>query len=355
VAYILSRDLTEDSEPGLQSLYRYEVDSDKLELIATLGVIIQFSQHEGFEIQVSADGETVYFESEKVLASGGRNGFSNFYVWRDNAVSLVASFDLDPYNNSSTVTAWASPNGRYLAFRAGTKLLDYNPSAPGKCIYNGTYDGDYSICRQAYRYDADTHTLSCASCPADGQPALGAAHFGYAEDEWVNEQLPRVVTNDGQVFFDTPNRLVPSDSNGSRDVYEYDGTNVRLISPGQGAPSELAAIGGDGHDIFFLTQNQLVKEDIDSALDVYDARIGGGFASQNGEVPSADCSADDCRGLPPAPPPPPPGGSETTVGPGSPSARKKQRCGREHRVRKVKGKQRCVNQHKSNSNRRQGR
>jgi hypothetical protein len=345
VAYIFSADLTDDSAPGAEYLYRYTVSSGNLEMLTPVGVGPS-------AFQVSADGSTVYFESVSALTGAPSKG-KNYYVWRDGELSLVAA--LDPSFDAPNLQRWASRNGRYLAFKSGTKLTDYAPTAPGCEETTANLDGKGGTCRQVYLYDADSHVLSCASCLPSDRTATGSAHFGYSESEWGDETVPRVVTDSGQVFFDSPDKLVSSDTNAVRDVYEYDGSTVRLISTGYGEAAQIAAVGGDGEDVFFTTQNKLVKEDTDRANDLYDARVGGGIASQNAAKPSAACAAEDCRGLAPAPPAPPPGGSETTIGPGSHTARKTRRCGKGRHKQSVKGKPRCLKRHQAHKNRRQGR
>ena len=41
-----------------------------------------------------------------------------------------------------------------------------------------------------------------------------------------------LLTDAGQVFFQTAEALVPADTNGMLDVYEYEGGHVSLISSG---------------------------------------------------------------------------------------------------------------------------
>lgn len=361
VAYILSQDLTEDSTADEGYLYRYTVATGKLEIATRVGPVT--GSDPALALQVSADGKTVYFVSSQALTGAPIKGPS-VYVLRDGQLSMVASLDADPQlSNLSLFSVAASSSGRYLAFAAQSKLTSYDTVAPGVCLPDATEPLDVTDgihCLQVYRYDADAKELTCASCPPDNRQATGTARFAPPNDEYATEQVIRAATNSGQVFFDTPDALVSGDINAARDVYEYDGTNRRLISSGHGFKSRLAAVGGEGRDVFFTTQNKLVRVDADESADLYDARVGGGFAWQN-EIPGSDCLGDDCRGLPPTPPTPPPGGSETTFGPGNDASRKG-RCPKGRKARKVKGKQRCVKQKKSgrkqsrtNTNRRQSR
>jgi hypothetical protein len=233
---------------------------------------------------------------------------------------------------------WASPNGRYLGFASASKLTDYDPHSP-HCTRP-------TACEEIYLYDAETDSLSCASCRPDGGRGTGNAFIGFEGDELVNDQLPKVTTNDGRVFFDTPDQLVPQDVNSVQDVYEYDGKEVNLISAGDGTRSQIAGVSADGNDVFFTTKDRLVGIDRDNATDVYDARVNGGLASQNPPPPREECIRDDCKAVPNGGPELPFGGSEGLSGPENVSDAPKQRCGKGRYARKVKGKTRCVKQKK---------
>jgi sugar lactone lactonase YvrE len=349
VAYIFSKELTEDSKAGITYLYRYTVATEDLEALTPVAKPGELY----IPRQVSADGSTVYFETVSELTPGA-SGYS-FYVWRDGSLSRVASLENNDVELVIRFPSWMSPSGRYFAFESASNLTGYDT---GSCIDFRAVASPPPRCVQVYRYDADLKQLTCASCPPSGELPRGGANLGVGGDEVAGENYPRAVNDAGQVFFDTVEQLIPADTNAVEDVYEYDGSEVRLISPGHGEKSQLAGVSRDGRDVFFTTTARLVKADVDGANDVYDARIGGGIASQNAEAPSAACFGEDCRGLPPVPPAPPPGGSETTFGPGTQSARKKARCAKGRKLREVKGKQRCVKsvkKGKANQSRRQGR
>jgi hypothetical protein len=110
--------------------------------------------------------------------------------------------------------------------------------------------------------------------------------------------LARALTDDGRrAFFNTDEALVPEDTNGAVDVYEYDvpGRQAHLISSGTDpADSYFMDASADGHDVLFVTRAQLVGWDTDQAYDLYDARVGGGFPEP--PVAVAGCSGDGCQG-----------------------------------------------------------
>jgi hypothetical protein len=97
------------------------------------------------------------------------------------------------------------------------------------------------------------------------------------------------------VFFQTRDALVPSDTNGLLDVYEYEGGRVYLISSGTSSfESNLEDASESGDDVFFRSNQQLVPQDTREGLIViYDARVAGGFPAP--ASPPACTTADACR------------------------------------------------------------
>jgi DNA-binding beta-propeller fold protein YncE len=345
--YFFSENLTDSSAPGVRSLYRYEPETDGLDLLTEVG-----PNSHGF--QVSADGSSVYFGSRMALLPGAISGEANVYVWRNDSLSLVSSYIFpDSEGEYGIERWWSSPNGRYFAYLA----IGPNTTGNPLCTIG---NNDSFHCREIYRYDAVTGETLCVSCNSDGKPSGSPKPWiGPTTSDLAPFAFPRVVNDRGQVFFDSPDQLVAADTNSTQDVYEFsDGAGLRLISSGHGPESVLADISADGRDVFFTTGEQLVREDTDNAIDLYDARIGGGIPSQNA-VPPTPCNGEDCRGQVIPPPTPPPGGSETTFGPGNQSSRKKARCPKGRHSQRVKGKARCVKRKitksQANDNRRQSR
>ena len=196
--------------------------------------------------------------------------------------------------------------------------------------------------KQAYLYDYAGQNLVCASCVAEvtptadvkieggntgGLPFLGDQHVG----------LGRSASNNGQMFFDTVDSLLPRDTNGKRDVYEYDvGRGLRLISTGQSdSDSLLGDSSEDGSTVDFMTRESLVGQDGDVLRDLDVARIGGNAAAQSPPPPQA-CQGDACQGQFTSPPPGP--GPGTSVFEGPPNATKSLNC----RKKFVRRNGRCV-------------
>jgi hypothetical protein len=223
------------------------------------------------------------------------------------------------------LTARVSPNGRYLAFMSQRSLTGYDNTD----AHSGAAD------EEVFRYDATYNDLTCVSCAPTGARPSGVfdtGHFpGLLVDrpqtwggQWLAGSLPgwtrvdvrralyqsRYLTNDGRVFFNSSDALVPQDVNGQEDVYEYepDGLGtchreagcVALLS--SGTSSREAAFldtGAEGHDAFFLTDSRLSPTDVDSELDVYDAHACSSESpcvSQSTSTVQACESTESCRG-----------------------------------------------------------
>ena len=234
----------------------------------------------------SADGSRVYFVAGKELAPGATAGENNLYMWTAGGgfqfitgpVTLTSNWSTSDTARTSRVT----PDGMHLAFTANNSLTGFPDN--GKS--------------QAYLYSAASGALVCASCvvvePADGASILGGT-AGFLVDH-----LSRNLSDDGgSLFFVTDEALVPEDSNGIEDIYEYDAASgaVGLISTGT---DPLTAHFGDasaaGTDALFTTRERLVPLDTDSAVDAYTARVGGGLASQHPAPPAPPCTGKGCRG-----------------------------------------------------------
>ena len=125
----------------------------------------------------------------------------------------------------------------------------------------------------------------------------------------MNTYLPRWMASDGsKVFFDSTRPLVPQDTNGRMDVYEWEqdgsgdclrGTGcIYLLSSGTSPePSELIDASESGDDVFFVTRAQLVEEDGNQNWDVYDARADAPLPPT-----PPQCTGSGCQGVPLAPP-----------------------------------------------------
>jgi hypothetical protein len=118
---------------------------------------------------------------------------------------------------------------------------------------------------------------------------------------------------------------LPRDSNGKRDVYEYENGQLHLISSGTSDKnSTLIAASPSGKDVFFATEDRLVGWDTDQNIDAYDARVNGGFPEP--PTPPPACEGDACQAAPVVPNDPTPG-SSSFEGAGNVAEPKAGRCG----------------------------
>jgi WD40 repeat protein len=286
-------------------LYRYDFQADDLVYIDAISVRLRFNPYRAIHA-VSPDGASVAY-------SGANEKMS---IWHQGEKTEL--LDLH-YNSVGFWTVQFSPNSKYLAF------TDADTSFGG---FGGAEEGD------VYLYDVDSGELSCGSC-IDGQPTVSA--FTPSGEKIVSNRLPRAVDDNGRLFFTSSVALLPQDTNGVEDVYVFKAGQVSLITPGKEPyPAYLMDISDDGRDVYFATDQSLVAQDVNRERDIYDARIGGGFPSQN-TLPPAPCSGEGCQGIAPTPPPAGLIGSESAMEAGQ-KKRSLHRC-KKGRVR-VKG--RCV-------------
>jgi hypothetical protein len=265
---------------------------------------------------VSADGSYVYFFSAGQLVSGEPplGPSIGLYAWHNGEIRFIGetagAADVIPDSLGTSpgfqsLSSRVSPDGSHLLFmthsdagyRGRWGFSGYDHSTR-RCTFDSNIPGR---CRELYLFDADAGSLVCASCDPTGAPATADALLD-ARAGTGGANTPVHVTHalsaDAQrVFFHTRTALVPEDSNGRTDVYEYDvpTATVHLISSGKdSANSYFMDASPNGNDVFFVTRQRLVGWDVDQNYDLYDARIGGGLPDPAPAAPA--CSGDACQG-----------------------------------------------------------
>ncbi len=342
--------LTADStaESGEPDLYQCVLPEGASKCELTDLTVAKAGEHADV-LQVSVLGRTdtshVYFTAKGLLASntreytdargkqlveGAQSGETNLYFDQGGTITFIATLA-----EGEVGTGAVSPDGTWFAFESRKSLTGYENT-----------DSLGHAAQEIFLYSAVSHELVCASCNPSGE----AVSAGGA-------QLPtltsRPLADGGRLFFDTNEELVPSDTNGNRDVYEYEGSRLSLISSGTSSGDSLfTGASESGDDAFFASVQALVPPDTgQEAHQVYDARVGGGFPSI--ASPPSCTTADACR-TPVSPQPSIYGAPSSQMPSGSgdlaplaapPPTKPKSKslkCKHGFVVKKVKGKNRCV-------------
>jgi hypothetical protein len=277
-------------------------------------------------IGVSNDGDYVYFVAHGALAQGAMTGEPNLYLLHEGTpifITTLAESDLEhmrPYEGGAPDragdlepglgqrTAEVTPNGQALVFMSSRSLTGYDNLAPA----NG---GQLVPTSEVYLYEAGDAKLVCVSCARSGEPPQASSLLeqgetsGYLPVSWSNTYIPQWLSGDGsRVFFDSDIPLVPQDTNGTQDVYEWerDGAGscqeskgcIYLISDGiNETASWLIGASATGRDVFFVSRAKLTPDDGTDTDVLYDARADG---TQPPAPPQ--CSGTGCQGVPGAPP-----------------------------------------------------
>jgi hypothetical protein len=315
-----------DQDGGLTDLYLWDESKPETERWTLLsagdqtGVETEFGGVLGYaqdQLSVHDLDYGFFTASNQILAGQPDAPGQKIYAWSLDGGQVTVSY----VATADQTVVRVSPNGRFLAFASSNRLTAYD---------NGAH-------QEIYRYDGQTDQLVCVSCDPVGRAQSTDATFIFitgTEETFDNGHVERNLTDDGRVFFQSSEGLVPRDANGMLDVYEYEDGLPYLISRGSGSQaSRFVDASADGRDAFFVTSDQLVGWDVDHAYDVYDARVGGGLPEPPPGI--VGCEGDACQ---PAPVPPndPTPASESYNGVGNvkPPLKKKPRKHKRHHKKK---------------------
>jgi hypothetical protein len=307
IVYFVSRAaLTDDATPGsgYGSLYRLDTNSGTLTDLTVVSDPIDVPAM-GTTLGMSHDGSTLYFNTLNALTPDAITGALQIYRSDATGIRLVARLDIDDAGVNNYL---ASDDLRYFAFVSTSQPTGFDNTDP-KCA------GPRNGCSEVYVYDAVKDSVRCATCVnADGGNRDSSLGLQPAS---ISQYASRAVLNDGRVFFTSREALVPGDTNGKLDVYQWqDGVNTLISSGKSPQDSAFAEASTDGRDVFFRTYDQLVSGDGDQEADLYDARVNGGIAAQNQPIQTPRvCGEDACQGPLTAAPGPLAAGSVSFVGP----------------------------------------
>jgi hypothetical protein len=361
---------TPDGETALfsggagEQLYRFDVATKTPTPIAggTIGVA-----------GASEDLSHVYFTSTEALVAGASAGQQNLYLADEGEIDFIAM--LNPATADFSVAAVnpihhfarVSADGSRLAFMSSRSLTDYDNA--------DTVTAEPAA--EVYLYDAEAEELHCASCNPSGSRPMAAeprAPFSLnPSGQWAAAWIPtwpwslnplHPLSEDGnRLFFNSYDALLPRDTNGVQDVYQWEapgsgdceeadgdyfpqnGGCIALISSGQSPQmSEFAEASPDGESVFFTTASGFDPAD-PGLIDIYVARVGGGYPLI---APPNPCLGDACQGVPPAPHDPTPASAGFRGAGNVKPVKPRPGCpkGSKRRARRA-SKARCVsNQHK---------
>ena len=346
-----------------------------LTLLVSLATVSSPSGSTGV-IGASEDGHRLYFQAagSQLVSGGPPVGQDGIYYWQDadgtpgGTLSFIGEDQLADLASASNYSLWVinpkpsrvTPDGTSLLFETS----DGSGLAPGyeqlSChdkVSINPNNNNTGGCSEVYVYRADGSTpaepnLICASCDPSGELPTGSAFVNVRKEAGAGNfstHLSHALSDDGRyVFFSSPDPLVPADTNGAFDAYEYDMQTgqIHLLSSGTSASnSYFLDASADGHDAYIITRQRLLGWDVDNAYDIYDVRSGGGFPEP--PATTAPCAGETCL------PAIPPVGSAAPVGsvgegPGNPNSTRP-RCPKGKHAVKSRSKTRCVAKKHHNS------
>lgn len=304
--------LTNEPKATGDALYRYDIASDELSLVA--------SDPDGIQLlDLSDDGSTLVYTL--------RNPTAPPLVVRHHDVEAVIGTAVRAADGDTTSLDWGGvlskrPDKRALRITSDGRVVVFASA--------GSFAGTTPGVTRVYRWEAG-RGVAVVSVDESGDPVTADARITnwstisplerirnnvFLAGLRFNPNVGRVMSDDGsRVFFETTQRLVPGDVNDVLDVYEWHDGRVQLVSPGtQGTHARYHDNSADGRTVFFTTASRLIPElDRNGSRDLYAARIGGGFPLP---LPPATCSGDGCQAETPPRPDVPVAASDVFKGPG---------------------------------------
>lgn len=259
--------------------------------------------------QTGEDGAYIYLVAHGVLAAAKNargqtaiEGRPNVYLLQNHSATFIATLDSTDkkigFNQGEQSNNWranqaerlaeVTPDGLHLIFQSRASLTGYD---------NLNVDaGKPSV--EVFVYSAADANLVCASCDPTGAPPP-VKEFDESKLTVSSEArtyMHRWISEDGnRVFFDSEEPLVPQDTNGLQDVYEWeregegtcatvspahaDGGCLFVLSGGASQyDSFLVDADASGENVFFDHVGPLGTAEVAGGRnELYDARVNGGF------------------------------------------------------------------------------
>jgi DNA-binding beta-propeller fold protein YncE len=377
-----SEGLEEEEGRGLGDLYVCEVEEVagklgcKLEDV-TAGTGIR-PANEPAAVQgvlgASNDGSTIYFVADAQLTANAgpgrcvpRNSVEHteeqegllpplkctLYVahrgaggWETKLVSTITTSDQADWNLVPSAAALrdissrVSPEGGFLTFMSDRRLTGYD----NRDASSGKPD------EEVYLYDRAGQHVSCVSCnPSNVRPHGVFDHEASGEgigllidrpqaweNQWVSAVIPgwtnrskesanyqpRYLNDEGRLFFNSADPLVPDDKSAKADVYEFEPNGIGTCHSATGCISLMSSgtsenesafidASANGNSMFFITSQKLLSSDEDTGFDIYNARVctpASPCLKPPGAKPPPCGSEAECKGggatIPASPPVP---------------------------------------------------
>lgn len=274
-----TQQLTDEDHDAGRDLYRYDVEAEELSLLSGAPSEVSGEVVENAVVYPSEDGGRVYFRASGEMVPGESVPGEKLFVADASGVRLVgpATFPASPQIQ-------LSDDGERALFVTNTQVLEEDTDANG----------------DAYLYDAEAESVTRISTgPSGGNGASSVSIDApspanlHAEETGNLRPYYAITAAGDRAFFQTDESLVPEDTNGVLDVYEWWEGETRLITPGyQPLKSEFGGISRDGVSVAFATNATLVSADVDGdGRDIYIARLGGGFPEP---LAPATCNSSSC-------------------------------------------------------------
>lgn len=228
------------------------------------------------------DGTIYFLSPEKLDGSGTTNEANLFGASPGGSPHFVAT--LEASSPSVRNALYDNEVHRYSDFQVTPSGDD--AAFASKLPLTGFDSQGHS---EVFRFAAPSQ-LDCVSCAITGAAATGDASLANGLN----------LADDGSVFFTSNEPLVLRDSNGRKDVYEWEEVEgepkQQLVSTGTSSvDSGLLSVSADAVNAYFFTRAALVPQDhLGSLMKIYDAREEGGFLVL--PTPGNCAASDECHG-----------------------------------------------------------
>ncbi|MBK8169811.1 MAG: PD40 domain-containing protein [Sandaracinaceae bacterium] len=261
----------------------------------------------GADAQISGDGRFVAFGSNSVIVAGDTNSVSDVYV-RDHTLGTsqrISVSDTGAHLNVLSTPSGISSNGRYVLFETtaaavaddtngvtdifvrDTMLNTTVRASVSSTGTQGTLASTYAVISGDGRYVAfqSANVFTGVSTPYTqiyirdlvGNTTTFGAYTSTGAAANSGTGYPQ-LSFDGRYlgFVSTASNMVPSDTNGTPDVFVRDvvgatTTRANLTSTGAeaSARAEAPSISNDGQRVVFASRAALVPADTNDILDFY--------------------------------------------------------------------------------------